>query len=296
VRIRKLVRSAAVCASLLGDLELRSLSKFVLSFALGFLVAGRSEAMTINLGDVVAGGNGLGTPLPGNEGKIGIDTSTGKFINAQYRNYLTADSYTLASNSPFVDGVFVLNPQNVQINSSGIKYTVMDKDFGGVTFDYILNNREPGGFLPLTINGQVFDSGIGIHAPAGITFNLNVIDSYHGTHYNYFSSLFGRQSGVSAGKIRGYVLLSDDAGVIGSYISNKTDYDDVVTDFQVPIPSNAKYLTLMVGMGDGIMQNDHGGFGNAILSTIPEPSTLALLLTVAVFLWWKERKKWGKMG
>ena len=248
--------------------------------ALGFLVAGRAEAVTIDLGDVVAGGNGLGVPLPGNAGKTGIDPETGKLVTGINFGHVYENGFRSVPGTTLVNGVFILKgeSQATVINSAGVTYAPLSGDGEGAAFDGITKNREPGNPGPIVLGGKTYSAGVGIHGTAGVTFDLHALNDLYATKLNFFSADFGKMNGV--GNVRGYVLFSDGLSVIGQYVTNVLPSSDSgFEQIRLDVPSNASYVTLMVGAGGDSITNDHGVFGDAALSTaaVPEPSSLVLI-------------------
>jgi hypothetical protein len=248
-------------------------------------------AASIDLGNLVAGGDGIGNSLPGNENMNCLDPSTGNFHSNLNFDHIDNNGYRTVAGSPYVDGVFVMYPQTLPINGSGVPFTIVSGDESGQSFDYITNNREPGGTGPIVLNGLIYSAGIGIHASAGVTFDLQELDTHYTTNFDYFSADFGRLGNPSnTTKVRGYVVFSNSTEILSSIATPLMTYSDLPFQFRVQIPVAATYLTLIAGAGGDFIDSDHTGFGNAYLTTIPEPSTLVLLFigTVGLLVYWRQ--------
>ncbi|HLU49927.1 MAG TPA: NPCBM/NEW2 domain-containing protein, partial [Planctomycetota bacterium] len=231
----------------------------------------------VELGSIVAGGDGVEPPPAGN---IGINADTGAFIQARLNgdvteanglNPMPVDGLDGSSDSPYIDSVFIMTTGIGQvINTAGV---VFDFDAGDVAqgWEGILDGREPGGpdslrFGPL----GPYTSGLGIHAAQGITYDLDALRVRHGAErIRHFSALLGEAGdGVApAGNVNAYVVLSSEEGVLKSATVRALTDEAVLV--LLHIPEEAQYLTLATGAaGDGI-GSDHGGFGLARLRGEP---------------------------
>jgi hypothetical protein len=201
-----------------------------------------------------------------------MDPSTGGFISHLNFGHVYYNRYNAALNSNFVDGVFVLGSN--KINSAGGKYNLLQGDGSNASFDHITNNREVGGTRAIKLKGKEYLSGVGMHSGAGITFNLTEFRSRSGSTNFVFSSDFGMMSG---GRARGYVVLSTGSQVLSEYVTPVMTSDLSPFVFNVKIPANADFLTLMVGTGGDGIADDHCGFGGAwITSVAGHPSSMTV--------------------
>jgi hypothetical protein len=232
------------------------------------------SGMTFDLGDIVGGGNGLGVPLPGNAGKNGMDPSTGGFVSHLNFGHVYHNRYNPSLNSNFVDGVFVLGSN--KINSAGGIYNLVQGDASHASFDHITNNREVGGSRAIKLKGKEYASGVGMHSGAGITFNLKEFRNRSSATNFVFTSNFGTMSG-GAWRARGYVVLSNGSQVLSEDVTPLMTSDLSPFVFNVKIPANADFLTLMVGTGGDGITDDHCGFGGArITSVAGQPSSMTV--------------------
>lgn len=144
-------------------------------------------------------------------------------------------------------------------------------------------------------DGQKVEDGIGMHANAFVTFDLNDLRAAGGTDFGQFTGEGGINDDGAAGVARAIVLVSDATSVLAGYINGQqvdvgesggvysftgTVPGELVgtqtAQFTVPLNSSAAYLTLVTTSGA-----DHGSdqtvFSEPQLSLVPEPTSLALL-------------------
>ena len=219
-----------------------------------------SSGTTLDLGNIVGGGDGKGNQLAGNEGMNGIDPASGSFTSWANFGHVYYNKYNPVPKSSLIDGVFVLGSN--KINSASVTYTLQSGDDMYASFDFITNNRVVGGGGPLSFAGKTYSSGIGMHGGAGITFDLRAVRTMHGISPSRFESDFGTMSGGDW-KIRGYVVISNSTKVLSSEVTPILLSSSSPHKFSVPIPSDAEFLTLMAGVGGDSLTDDHGGFGDA---------------------------------
>ena len=135
----------------------------------------------LNLADVVGGGNGFGSGLPGQ----GFDPSSGQItVTAQLLNS-TAKEFQNTNSSLFVDGVFIPDSSlgTQIITSTGISFKQCPDTSGlcresiryGASYHRATFQNTAG-----SLGNEVFEPNhpcIGMHANAGITFDLQKIRS-----------------------------------------------------------------------------------------------------------------------
>ena len=114
-----------------------------------------------------------------------------------------------------IDGVFLIPEDRVAINTKGTLFAFPPGDRSGSTWDLISNAVEadgPTGVLRLGPKGP-FLRGIGLHASAGVTFDLDGIRARHGARRTQFFSAFaGEGSHQAGGSVRSHVILADAQG------------------------------------------------------------------------------------
>ncbi|HOW70797.1 MAG TPA: lamin tail domain-containing protein [Phycisphaerae bacterium] len=235
---------------------------------------------SIDLGLIVGGGDGISSDL---HPYAGINMIDGQFEPTHY-NGGVGDGSTLpqpvpappGSNFDLVDSVFILH-SDVAINQAGVRWGTANwtnpiDPFGYGSWDFILNNTEPGDARPLRLreNGQTveYTAGLGIHSSAGITFDLGAIATYANVEVLRFVGKCGVHA-EAPGSVEGFVIFSDDTSVLSAQRSGaKYQYDDAYV-FDVVVPAKARYLTLAIGAAADGLGSDHGVFANAFLITQP---------------------------
>jgi hypothetical protein len=163
--------------------------------AKGFVWRGQK---TLNLADVVGGGDGLGSGRIGR----GIDLSNGK-CTSDFKGSGRSEKpvYISVSELIFVDGVFVpdAGKEAVQVTSQGNVFKECPQTSGDY-FDGIRNGgmvvKIDKDVIPMELNGQRYGTlqhpALYMHANAGITFDLNAIrDAMPGFNVEVFRTYCG---------------------------------------------------------------------------------------------------------
>lgn len=224
---------------------------------------------SINLADIVGGGNGFGTgTLDG-----GIETNSGRrfespdpgLVQSKIPGILFGDgTYNNVSSLPLVDGVFVPDNRKGQLQITS----------AGHTFDGFVDGREVywGNIFngawhasdqmlkhSLKLNGQAYGTSdnpaISIHANQGITFDLQAIrQAIPGGRILRFTSLFGvsetvalaptfdPQSSLNSGKVNCWVLIDGKE----KFSRNSVSYLHGAIEIEVDIRDEDRFLTLVV--------------------------------------------------
>ncbi|OXU16149.1 FecR domain-containing protein [Sedimentisphaera salicampi] len=162
---------------------------------------------TLDLADIVGGGNGLGS----GEYKSGIDTASGEYTADINRlNSLKSSSgnrYFNVKSLPFVDGVFIPDGEfgSVQVTSQGHTFSELSDTDGKYWIGLLNGAYHPrlNDVLPhtLTLQGakQSYpeNSALFIHPNQGITFDLNKIRQIvEGNQFARFTAEFGLSDSV----------------------------------------------------------------------------------------------------
>ena len=259
-------------------------------FALPLVLVVPAAALAqIDLGDIAAGGNGTGTADPA---MIGINPDTGlieaAFIDAPIA---ISDGQGLApvadATSPYIDAVFLINAAQMSINSAGVKFTFPPEDLldPPQCWGQILNARIGGETTqPIAIGSETFNQGVGIHAVAGITYDLGALRTAHGAsavrRVRAFAGMGNSRFDLHPqppGSVTVYLILSNDTGILGM-ASHRASTDDNETRgklLNLEIPDAAKYLTLASGAGNGQFNYNSGSFGGAFIT--PELNQVPIL-------------------
>jgi hypothetical protein len=224
--------------------------------------------VVIDLGGVVAGQNGRGSYLAGNEGRTGLRADTGEFTTGWNFGHLGGggnNQFRLVGGSPLIDGVFIL--YGSQITSTGLTYSVNPEDRSGETFDFIRNNRIPAyENTPLSHSGKTYTSGIGMCSGQGITFDLQALKQSVGrTKALTFESDFFN---MGWGPARAYVIVANETTVLSQLITPLVTDSTPAQKIKIDLPDNARFLTLIVGT-NGQLDSDHTAFGDARIVVYP---------------------------
>ena len=232
-----------IVKSLFGRRRCLGFSVVALAFTLS--TAALPAAAQINLSDIVAGGNGDGlgwTP------EDDVDVGGGKFaaINLDNGTFMTRaeidqfHDYTVEGDgfnpSPsagapfarpddteeveggrFIDSVFFLSSLDVALNQEGVSFPYLAGDEWPTSWNHVLSNRThyiDQGYEDIFAGGTTdWETGIGLHASAGITFDLDAIREEHGADKVVSFSTF---VGVDrcGGLLNSYIIFSDEDGII----------------------------------------------------------------------------------
>jgi hypothetical protein len=236
---------------------------------MGFLWRGES----INLADIVGGGNGFGTGLLDS----GIDTNTGRRFESPDPELVLSKvtgifsggrSYNKVSSLAFIDGVFVPDSREglVQITSAGHTFDGFADGrevFWGNIFNGAWHASDKALKHQLKLNGQTYGTpdnpAISIHANQGITFDLQAIrQTLPGGRILRFTSLFGvsetvalapafdPKAGINSGKVSCWVLIDGKE----RFNRNSVSYLHGAIEIDVDINDEDRFLTLVVTESD----------------------------------------------
>ena len=236
----------------------------------------------IRLGNVTAGGDGRGTaPLAA----TGVDERTGRFTSGYLDGpVVEGDALDDGLNpspvldSPYIDSVFFIDaalpgaPSSQAITQSGVRFDFFQPTDGiGSSWNYILRDRNGGTSAPgILVGGQAIPSGsaVGIHASAGITFDLDALRARHGAdRIGCFSAFWGLDR-CDGGDVNLYAILSSDAGVFAGAWRTLRARSGTGEWVQMEVPATARYLTLATGTSNGGACG-HGTFADAKLTCSP---------------------------
>ncbi len=225
-----------------------------IQFAIGEL-----EGKGVNLADVVGGGNGFGTGRKG----IGLDARTGKMQERKFGDLGNVKPGNYAKCSyDFVDGVFVPAEGDTKISSTQLKATDLPTN-GGKAWDMIRNGPVASQFSTKWGGVDYNKDGhsmIGLHANAGITFDLAAIRKATGITELRFITVAGYGGRTVEPSAEFRVLL--DASLKAH---KKIGRNDAVP-IEFKIPKAARFLTFISTDGDNGYSHDQISFGNPRLA------------------------------
>ncbi len=202
----------------------------------------------LNLADIVGGGNGFGTGLPGQ----GLNPSTGQIaitpqvLNAPSKGFISTNA------SIFVDGVFIPDASlgTQIISSTGLDFEGCP-DTSGLCLETIRygasQHVSPFQFAPVQLGNDVQDPNhpcIGIHANAGITFDLGKIRSaMSDVSLSHFSTYCGFPSHETSYPVKVWVLIDGQAQFAQELSADSTAEPH---EIRVKLQSSQRFLTLAV--------------------------------------------------
>lgn len=245
---------------------------------------GRLRGEGLDFADVIGGGNGFGTGRKG----IGIDARTGKMQERPFGDLGNVKPGNYASSPyPFVDGVFVPAHDETKISSSGLKASQLPAN-SGKAWDMIRNGPVSSQFSTTLGNVDYNSPGhsmIGLHANAGITFDLAAIravgdtgkseepsqatqqpdkPSAASTSYHFSSVVgYGGRTVEPSAEFRVYLDGHLKAtGRLGRKDTQRVSFD---------VPASASFLTLISTDGGNGYGHDQISFGDPRL-TLDVPS------------------------
>lgn len=221
---------------------------------------GQLEGSGLDLADIVGGGNGRGSGTPGN----GIDPRNGVVQTRKFGELGNVVTNKFAeSKFEFVDGVFIANGgENVEIpvSSTGLTISGIPKT-NGKAWDHIRNgpvasqhSPELGG-IDFTKSGHTL---LGLHANAGITFDLAAIREATGETEMRFTSQAG-YFGAEGGNRADVRIFLDAREVL---VFNHIKREDGLKAIDLALPESGRFLTLLATDGENGYGHDQIGFGD----------------------------------
>jgi len=224
------------------------------------------EGKGVDLADIVGGGNGFGTGRKG----LGLDARTGKVQERPFGDLgnVKPGDYR-ACEYEFVDGVFVPANDETRISSTGLSATGLPLN-SGKAWDMIRNGPVASQFstqLGKTDFNADRHSMIGLHANAGITFDLRAIRKATNLDKLQFSTVAGYGGRTVEPSAEFRVLLDGQQLAHGRIGRN----DAVPIKFSVP--ADARFLTFISTDGGNGYGHDQISFGDPRLAPA-EPRSL----------------------
>jgi hypothetical protein len=275
-----------VTASILGSFEVESDPRCAQAVGGTEQVSAR-RLDGVHLGDLVGGGDGTGTKPPE---IVGINIDTGKFETTHLRGEVArgqdpAQKNLLApvTESPWVDSVFFLYAW--QVNSFGAQFVFGPDVAEGISWDRILSNRthnERFQTREMHLQGRDLATAVGVHASAGVTFDLHAIRERHGPQSaRFFSVLAGMEDvtvcGASmrcavpqdCGRSTLFIIYSNETEVLSQHTWIRRFQSGEAEEYEAAVPARARFLTLATGRDDATLDCAHGVFGEPRLLPLP---------------------------
>lgn len=226
------------------------------------LEIGKLRGEGLNLADIVGGGNGLGT----GKARQGIDPRNGVVQDRDQRSLGGAkvNTFVPCKHSEFIDGVFIPDGASaIPVSSTGLTVTGVPKTSGNA-WDAIRNGKlasQHSTQLGGVDYGKEGHSMLGLHANAGITFDLAAIRKASGQGAMTFSAVagYGGQAGASRAEFRIYL---DGKLLAERRIGNA----DGAVPLAIDLPETGRFLTLMSTDGGDGYGNDQIFFGDPRLN------------------------------
>ena len=230
-------------------------------------------SIEIDLGNIVAGGDGFQSPP---DGIIGVNGDTGAFENTRIGVEVT-DTNSInpqpvngldgADESVFLDSVFILaSDVGQRVSTSDVVFDFEAGD-AGPAFELILSGREPGGADAIQFGRfGPYESGIGLHAAQGVTFDIRRLRERYGeSNVRWISAIAGEaRSNGAGGRANTYLLMASEDEIIDRRAFLKAR--DSAVFLQMEIVPEAEFIAFAVGAaGDGIV-DDHGAFAEAMIT------------------------------
>jgi hypothetical protein len=301
-----------VSACIEGEFEVGENPACTLSLT-GASCIGARPLDALYLGDIVGGGDGMGTK-PGNI--VGIDLKTGEFATSflgRASGPANIEFLTAVNASPWIDSVFFL--AGSEINTSGVRFEPDPEDLDGNSWDHILADRTHSMAMPelgvdrIRMAGREdFVTAVGINAAAGVTFDLKALREAHGPdRITRFSTIAGledvsgciqhfdhcRNRTSRCGTITLYIIYTSELEVLSKHTWKRKFESGEAEAYEAMIPEEARFLTLATGRNRASLNCAHGVFAEARILPSPQPlrfrrgdpdDTGVVTLTDAVFI------------
>jgi len=235
------------------------------------VAAARSElhalaGKPVDLADIVGGGDGRGTGKKG----FGIDPRSGKKLDDKPRKALDKIRVNQPQPGPtkFVNAVFVPHgPGDVPVTTTGLVVREIPET-SKAGWDAIRNGPVESqestklGDVDYAKEGHTI---LGLHANAGITFDLAAIDAEFRLTHPRFRAMVGYGGRTAEAGAEYFVFVDGVRAATG-----RIGADDG-TPLDIPLPTGAKFLTLVAAdAGNGIAM-DQIFFGDARIEGDPPP-------------------------
>ncbi|NNE92415.1 MAG: DUF1553 domain-containing protein, partial [Verrucomicrobiales bacterium] len=214
----------------------------------------------LDLADIVGGGNGHGSGTFGN----GIDPRNAAVQTRKFGALGNVKTNHYAkSKFAFVDGVVIANGKDgaeIPVSSSGHSVSGIPTTGGGA-WDHIRNgpvasqHSSKHGDIDFTLDGNTL---LGIHANAGITFDLNKIRRATGETEMRFTSQVGYFGASGGNRADVWIFIDGQQAVTFKHLKRQ----DGLQVIDLALPGTAQFLTLLATDGGNGYSMDQVGFGN----------------------------------
>lgn len=221
----------------------------------------RLRGKGLSLADIVGGGEGLGT----GQYRLGLDPRSAKVQTRDFGRLgnVVANQFRL-SDYPFVDGVFIPDGENSDtpliVSSEGTVLTGLPKT-AVEAWDVIRNGPVASQHSP-SLEGIDFTASdhdlLGLHANAGITFDMRPMREALGDDDLLFESLVGYFGSEGNYQCDVWVVLDGEIRWNAIGLQRK----DGLQRLRIEIPASSNFLTLIATDGGNGISHDQLGFGD----------------------------------
>ncbi len=231
---------------------------------------GRLSGSGVDLADIVGGGNGYGNGRVG----AGIHPLTGTLLEASPMGFLegVVPNTPVAVANPLIAAVFVPSgPEPVPVTTDGLHLPGLAAT-SQAAWDAIRNGPVNSQHAT-TLDGVDYASDghtiLGLHANAGITFDLTAIRASATFVDPVFRCVVG-YGGKTPTNGADYTVAIDGIPVAHGRLGR----DDQGVSLQIPLPADSRFLTLIsTDAGNGI-SHDQIFFGDARIAGSPHDATV----------------------
>lgn len=241
---------------------------------------GKLEGAGLDLADMVGGGSGLGSGT----NRQGIDARSGEIQTRDFGALDNVVTNTLVkTKSEFINGVFIPDGEDgkatIAVSTTGVTISELPKT-SGAAWDIIRNgpiasqhSTELGG-IDFTKDGHTL---LGLHANAGITFDLDAIRRESHQTEMHFTAKLGYFGAAGGNHADAWVFLD------GKRIAEfpQVTRDKGLQEIDLSLPVDARFLTLVSTDGGNGYGHDQIGFGDpklkpAVASSLSDDDQMRL--------------------
>ena len=223
----------------------------------------------VDLADIVGGGTGAGTGTK----LTGIDPRSGKPVDGKPRGYLSNIPVNTPQPGPstYVNAVFVPDgPGDVPVTTTGLLVTgIAETSKAG--WDAIRNGPVASQFSTTLGDIDYAAKGhtiLGLHANAGITFDVAEIRKHFPLVNPRFRATVGYGGRTPEGGADYFVFLDGELKATA-----RIGADDGGTPLDLPLPAEARFLTLIATDAGNSISHDQIFFGDPRIEGDPVAST-----------------------